>query len=431
MVQNMQVPARESRKFLLFQGLMGPFFRRVGIALRKAGYEVYKINFNGGDQLFWRLPNGLNFTGSSAQWPDFVRKVIRDHGITDVMLFGDCRPLHRVAISICHEMQVRVYVFEEGYIRPDWVTLELDGVNGYSQLPRDPEWYVERAAQLPPLAPHVRVPSSFRRRALEAVAYNAADILTRWYFSHWNDYRPWHPWIEGIGWLRRLKNREAAEDRTRATMAEVRDRALPYMLFPLQLDADAQIRLHSEFKGNEGAIDYVLQSFARHAPPDLYLLVKEHPLDNGVKDWRKLVMRIARKYGVQERVRYLECGDIALLVREARGVVTINSTTGTLALASGVPVITLGQAIYDIPGITYQKNLNDFWCNPPPPDEKIFNAFRRVLIDRCLIEGGFFSEEGLSLLVRGTLNRIQSPARSKDGASFVTSQLERLQAVKR
>ncbi|ATU72168.1 capsule biosynthesis protein [Komagataeibacter rhaeticus] len=431
MVQDMQVPAGGPRRFLLLQGLMGPFFRRVGIALRKTGYEVYKINFNGGDQLFWRLPNGLDFTGSSAQWPDFVRRVIREHGITDVMLFGDCRPLHRVAIGICHEMHVRVYVFEEGYIRPDWVTLELDGVNGHSHLPRDPEWYVHRAALLPPLGPHSYVPSSFRRRALEAVAYNAADILTRWYFRHWNDYRPWHPWIEGIGWLKRLRNRDAAQVRTDAIMAEVREKALPYMLFPLQLDADAQIRLHSEFKGNEGAIDYVLQSFARHAPADLYLLVKEHPLDNGVKDWRRLVMRIARKYGIQDRVRYLECGDIAVLVRAARGVVTINSTTGTLALASGVPIITLGQAIYDIPGITYQGSLNDFWCNPPPPDEEIFNAFRRVLIDRCLIEGGFFSEQGLDLLVRGTLQRIQSPARSDDGSSFVTSHLERLQVVRR
>lgn len=184
-------------------------------------------------------------------------------------------------------------------------------------------------------------------------------------------------------------------------------------------------------RGTRGAIDYVLQSFAHHAPQDLYLLVKEHPLDNGVKNWRKLVMRIARKYGIQDRVRYLECGDIAVLVRDARGVVTINSTTGTLALASNVPTITLGQAIYDISGITYQGSLNDFWRNPTPPDEKIFNAFRRVLIDRCMIEGGFFSEEGLAKLVNGTLERIRSSVRANDGSSFVTSSLERLNVIKR
>lgn len=46
------------RNILLLQGLMGPLFRRVGQALRRDGYGVYKVNFNGGDRLFWRLPNG-------------------------------------------------------------------------------------------------------------------------------------------------------------------------------------------------------------------------------------------------------------------------------------------------------------------------------------------------------------------------------------
>ncbi|GAN99123.1 capsular biosynthesis protein [Komagataeibacter oboediens] len=413
-----------SRRFLLLQGLMGPFFHEIGKAFRKAGYEVYKINFNGGDQLFWRLPHGINFTGSMDEWPGFLTDVITKYGITDVMLFGDCRPLHRKAASVCIERGLRVYVFEEGYIRPDWVTLELDGVNGHSSLPRDPAWYREQAAHLPPLPPHVQVPSSFRRRALEAVAYNAADLLTRWYFKNWHDYRPWHPWTEGVGWLKRLWRRDAARERTEKIMAEVADHNLPYMLFPLQLDADAQIRLHSDFDGIAGAIRFVLESFAKHAPRDLYLLVKEHPLDNGVKDWSALTRKIARKLGVADRVRYLESGDIAQMVRAAKGVVTINSTTGTLALICNVPVITLGQAIYDLPDITDQGTLDHFWGAPTPPDPVTFEDFRRVLIDRCLIEGGFFSPEGLKLLVQGTLRRINRTTPSEDGKVFTISHLQ-------
>ncbi|WP_375138789.1 capsule biosynthesis protein [Komagataeibacter europaeus] len=358
------------------------------------------------------------------EWPGFLVDVITKHGITDVMLFGDCRPLHRKAASVCIERGLRVYVFEEGYIRPDWVTLELDGVNGHSSLPRDPAWYREQAAHLPPLPPHVQVPSSFRRRALEAVAYNAADLLTRWYFKNWHDYRPWHPWTEGIGWLKRLRRRDAAQERTEKILAEVADRNLPYMLFPLQLDADAQIRLHSDFDGIAGAIRFVLESFARHAPKDLYLLVKEHPLDNGVKDWSALVQKVARNLGVADRVRYLESGDIAQMVRAAKGVVTINSTTGTLALICNVPVITLGQAIYDLPDITDQGTLDHFWGAPTPPDPTTFEDFRRVLIDRCLIEGGFFSPEGLKLLVQGTLRRISRTTPAEDGKVFTISHLE-------
>lgn len=179
------------------------------------------------------------------------------------------------------------------------------------------------------------------------------------------------------------------------------------MLFPLQLDADAQVRLHSPFRNMEEAIREVIGSFAAHAPADLWLLVKEHPLDNGMRDWRALVTDLAARAGVGDRVRYLETGDIALLVRPAKGVVTINSTTGTLALASNVPVITLGEAVYDIRGVTHQGSLAEFWNNPEQPNAATFAAFCRVLIDRCLIAGGFFSEKALSTVVAGAVERIE------------------------
>ena len=54
-----------------------------------------------------------------------------------------------------------------------------------------------------------------------------------------------------------------------------------YFLFPLQLSGDYQIRSHSPFLSMTMALEYVLTSFARHAPPDAILLVKEHPLDVG------------------------------------------------------------------------------------------------------------------------------------------------------
>ncbi|MBE7620699.1 capsular biosynthesis protein [Gluconacetobacter entanii] len=394
------------RRFLFLQGLMGPFFRELGKAFRRAGYGVYKINFNGGDYLFWGLPNGIDFTGDMEEWPAFFNNVIKKYRITDVLLFGDCRPLHRIAIAACSQMHIPVHVFEEGYIRPDWVTLELGGVNGHSALPRDPEWFRKEAAMLSPMPPHYPVPSSFRRRALEAVAYNSADLLSRWHYRHWCDYRPWHPLKEGVGWVKRLRRRKVATEEATQIMQGIETRHIPYMLFPLQLDADAQVRLHSPFAGMEPALRKVIGSFAANAPQDLVLVIKEHPLDNGVRDWRALVAQIAREEKVQGRVLFLEAGDIALIVRAARGVITINSTTGTLALSSGVPVITLGEAVYDIPDITDQNGLDNFWTHPTPPDKATFDAFYRVLVDRCLIAGGFFSPEGLSSLVDGVVRRV-------------------------
>ena len=396
------------RNILLLQGLMGPLFRRIGQALRKNGYGVYKVNFNGGDRLFWRLPNGIDYTGPLTEWPDGLRRIIEQHGITDVMLFGDGRPMHMMATSVCRDLHVPVHVFEEGYIRPDWVTLELGGVNGHSSLPRDPAWYRAEAVKLDPAPEHHPVPSSFRRRAFEGIAYNAADILSRWHFKHWENHRPWHPLVEGVGWIRRLLRGKAAAQRSAELLAELEASQAPYVLFPLQLDSDAQIRLHSSFAGIADALRMVIASFAAHAPPELRLIVKEHPLDNGVRDWRRETASLAALHGVADRIDYLETGDIVPVAQRAKGVVTINSTSGTLALAFGVPVIALGQAVYDIHGITFQGRLDDFWSEQGEPDGVTFQAFRRVLIDRCLIAGGFFSEEALAKVAEGAIARLEA-----------------------
>jgi capsular polysaccharide export protein len=112
-------------------------------------------------------------------------------------------------------------------------------------------------------------------------------------------------------------------------------------------------------------------------------------------------------FGVEDRVDYLAWGDIEAVTCGSQGVVTINSTSGTFALAAGGPVVVLGHAVYDIPDMTHQGGLDSFWSTPTPPDAETFAAFRRVLVDRCLIPGGFFSEEALEKVVRHAIARLE------------------------
>lgn len=395
------------RRVMLLQGLMGPFFRQLGKGLRKAGHEVFKVNFNGGDRAFWRLPNGIDYRGTLAEWPDAFDRLLTDHRITDVMLFGDCRDHHIRALDVCRQRNVTVWVFEEGYIRPDWVTMEIGGVNGHSQLSRDPQWYRDRAAELPPVPNHQKVPSSFRRRATEGLQYNAADVLTRWRYPQWRTHRPWHPLVEGMGWARKLSRREERREQGAELLARLEADNANYFLFPLQLDSDAQIRLHSPFAGMIEAIKLVLQSFADHAPEGTRLVVKEHPLDNGVRDWQLETSDLAERMGIADRVDYLAWGDIEAIAERAQGMVTVNSTSGTLALARGVPVVVLGKAVYDLPDLTFQGGLDRFWTESAPPDAATFAAFQRVLIDTCLIPGGFFSDAAIAKVVAHAIARFE------------------------
>ena len=137
------------------------------------------------------------------------------------------------------------------------------------------------------------------------------------------------------------------------------------------------------------AIQHVLNSFARHAAAYARLAVKLHPLDNGVIDWRAITGHIAAELGLADRLVVIDGGNLDKLLARCRAVVTVNSTVGCQALARGVPVMALGEAIYDIPGLTNRGELDAFWNAPEPPDPELFDAFRRVLVARSLIPGSF------------------------------------------
>ena len=84
------------RHFLFLQGLPGPFFRRLAAALRARGHRASRVHFNGGDWWDWRgAPGATSFRGHSDGFAAWLDDHIARNDITDVILFGDNRPLHR------------------------------------------------------------------------------------------------------------------------------------------------------------------------------------------------------------------------------------------------------------------------------------------------------------------------------------------------
>jgi capsular polysaccharide export protein len=401
------------RSFLFLQGMATQFFGRLGRTLAERGHNVHRINFNGGDSLFWPLCGAVDYRQGLAEWPKFLEERLVGWSVTDIILFGDCRPLHRAAVRVAMLRGVQVHVFDEGYLRPHWVTMEHGGVNGYSSMPRDPDWFCAAAQNLPVWRPAKPVDSSFFRRASEDVLYNVATVLLSWRFPGYETHRPWHPFVEYAGWLRRFARRPAMDRRLARGLAELAASERPYYFLPLQLDCDSQIRRHSPFGRIAPALSHIIDSFANHAPANSMLVIKEHPLDNGLTDWRALVAQIAESTGVGDRILYLEGGDLEPLLKRSAGVVTVNSTVGFLALAFGRPVVALGDAIYDMPRLTFQQGLNRFWKELTAPDPVVFDAFRRVAVARTQLNGGFFSRGGLELAVAGAVARLEDALRDR------------------
>jgi capsular polysaccharide export protein len=410
---------------LFLQGLATRFFEALGRALAARGHAVRRVNFNGGDRAFWRLPGAVDFRDRAEEWPSFLEGLLVSAGVSDIILFGDCRPLHRAAIAVARRQELPVWVVEEGYLRPDWITFEQGGVNGYSALPRDPRWYRDKARRLPPWRDPPALGNSFRRRAAEDVHYWLAAALAARRFPHYATHRPYFQLVEYAGWLRRLAVQRRAERRAEAAIAGLAACSDPIFLFPLQLDCDYQLRVHSPFRSVRAAIETVLTSFANHAAPASRLIVKLHPLDSGIYDWAAIIRHAAVALAMSDRLTILEGGAIDAALASSRGIVTVNSTVGIQALAQGRSVIALGSAIYDLPGLTFQGDLDEFWTAGVPPDPSLLDAFRRVLTDRALIPGSFFSKRGIGVAVDAAVDRLEAAAslpRDRDGAHSLAAE---------
>lgn len=210
--------------------------------------------------------------------------------------------------------------------------------------------------------------------------------------------------MEALGWGWKYLESKARRKSADEVVGALKDR--PAFLLPLQLSGDYQIRNHSPFPDMPSAAAFVLESFAAHAPYDASLLIKAHPLDSSFFNWNRFIQRRARRLGIADRVHFLDGGDLDELAAKAEGMVVVNSTSATLALAAGTPVCTLGDAIYNIPGLTFDGHLDDFWTDPEPPLPGLYGAFRRVIVDRCLVRGGLASQSAVNTLVQSMTDKL-------------------------
>lgn len=396
-----------SRSFLFLQTLATPFFSRLGEALIGQGHRVAKVAFCGGDLAFWHATPSLAYAGTEAEWPTALSRLIAAKQVTDLVLFGDRRPLHQAALPVAAAAGLRIHVFEEALLRPGFIGLQRAGPEGVLPLPRDPQEIRALAAPLPPVA-FRDTPASFPLRAAWDVSYSFWSAWMARRFPHHRTHRLWSPWHEYGGWALRLLRhpfrRRASLALTRALRA-----GPPYWLLPLQLEGDYQLRARSPYGGMRAAIAEILASFARHAPAGDRLAVKGHPLDNGLIDWGRLLAEQAARLGIADRVFYLPEAVYGRLLEAARGVVTVNSTAGLQAIGAGKPVKALGEAAYDIPGLTFQGGLDDFWRQAAPPDLSLFDAFLRVLAERALVRGGYFHPRAIAEAVGNALPRLLAP----------------------
>ena len=395
----------------MLQGPHGPFFRQLARQLRQTGAEVWRAGFNRGDEFFWGGEGYLPFTAGLEDWPRHCAAILDDRRITDLILYGDARPVHATAIVLARERGITVHVFEEGYLRPYWVTYERGGSNGHSRLmsmtldgmraalarsgmeqpPAPARWGDMREHIFYGALYHFFVMTMNRRyRAFGphrgiTVSQEFRLHLRRLLLMPWHRLQRWHAtWLIRVG-------------------------GFPYHLVLLQLDHDASFRAHSDFASTTDFIDACLTAFAEGAPRHHHIIFKAHPLEDERSAVAATIRDGAQRLALEKRVHFVRGGKLARLLDSARSAVTVNSTAGQQVLWRGLPLKALGRAVYGLPEFVSDQPLADFFASPSRPDSRGYRDYRLYLLETSQVPGGFYASRGRRTILRHVVDMILSP----------------------
>ncbi|MDO5605699.1 MAG: capsule biosynthesis protein CapA [Paracoccus sp. (in: a-proteobacteria)] len=404
--------APEGRVFLLLQGPHGPFFDRLGRLLTDAGAEVWRVAFNAGDAFFWSDHLHLiRHAEGPAEWPAHLDAIITARRVTDIVLYGDVRPVHAAARAAAHARGLTLHVFEEGYLRPFWITYERGGSNGHSRL-MEITLTQMRAALRGRTGEMTRPPAHWgdmRQHKFYGALYHFMVLVANRRFPGYRTHRDVSVGREFRLNLRRLILSPVNMLRRSAAARRIRGNGHPFTLVLLQLEHDASFRAHSGYGTLSEFTDEVLEAFAAQAPRHHHIVFKDHPLEDGRSALSRDIRAKAAQLGISPRVHHMPGGKLAPLLGHARSVVTVNSTSAQQALWRGLPVRALGRAVYDKPGLVAGQGLGEFFIRPMRPDSGSYRVYRDYLLETSQIPGGFYAAQSRAPALRLVVDMMLAP----------------------
>jgi len=414
----------QSRTFLFLQGPHGPFFGRLAKMLRAAGAQVWRVGFNAGDAAFWRDKSSyIPFQSPIDDWPSTFATLIAEKKITDIVLYGDTRRIHADAVAEARRLGLMIHVFEEGYLRPYWVTYERGGSNGNSALmdltiPAMQKTLANAELDIPEAPAHW---GDMRQHVFYGALYHWHLLLRNGPYRNFEPHRSLSVAQEFRLYLRRLLLMPAIwADRVIAT-ARIKYGGFPYHLALLQLEHDSSFQSHSPFGTMTDFLERVIEGFANGAPKHHHFVFKAHPLEDGRVNLRREIKRLSIEYNVEDRIHYVRGGKLAQLLDHARSAVTVNSTAAQQVLWRGLPLKVFGDAVYAKPEFVSTQPLAEFFARPGRPDSRAYRDYRHFLLETSQIAGGFYSAGGRRQLLRQVVDMMLAPEDPYDALRLGTA----------
>ena len=439
---SVSAPSLEGRSFLIVTAPFGPFGRVLAAELEGRGAEVRRMIFNIGDLVYWRRSGGLTFDGDVRDWPAHLADLVATHGLTDLIVFGEGGPYNQAVLTQGQALKalavtagigtlsslsaqaasdrvasvsgaasgghpdprLRIWVLENGYFRPDWITVEQDGVNARSGLARHRSAYDPPIPEIVPARP---VGRALPHHVANISLYHFLQFLVRPFaFRRYAQPYTTPAWLQCASHIRRYFGLMLHPSHE-ADAQVIRARG-PFFIACLQREGDAQLLRYSHYADNTAFLAEVLTSFAKHAPKNARLVVKNHPLDPGLVDLRRMTRVLAIERGIADRVDFIDGGNLAQLCRASNGMVVNNSSAALSALGFKTPVKVLGEAFFDFDGLTDQQPVDAFWTNPRTPNPDLFTRFRAHVIDQTQVNGNYHEPKALIPTAKAIAQRFQT-----------------------
>jgi capsular polysaccharide export protein len=387
-------PHSAKRKVLIIQGDWESGMSHLALDLKDAGHKVAKVFFCAPDFIYsFRGIRTHLFRRPLEEFEHWLREIVRKHNYDTFFLYNHYRPYNQIAWDLAHELGLGCKVFELGLIRPDCVMVFDKEEFPLQHVPR--LWnqilkgdYVPQPLPRPAELCQVNTTA----KLLQFCTNFLISRITWPLFPHFVDQRQmnlWHHLKHSLVHMVRFVERDRDGELDAWFAGDLSDQ---YYAVPLQVHSDTQITRCSTFDSIEQFIRTVAISFANHAPAGTKLVFKVHPMDRGYKDYADLITGLNEFIG-GHRLLYVDRVHLPTLLEHSRGVVNINSSVGISGLVHLAPVLALGEAVYDLPELTFQGSLDEFWTqaeNPPPHRVKQFidlllenNQGRGTLSQRC------------------------------------------------
>jgi len=254
------------------------------------------VGFNAGDRAFWFQPSTyIPYRGTLQDWPDAFERLVAEKGVTDIVLYGDTRPVHAEAVAKANALGLRVHVFEEGYLRPFWVTYERGGSNGNSRLmetsvPQMQEALARSDMEAPMPPSHW---GDMRQHVFYGALYHWFVMFRNGDYRNFRTHRDISVFKEFQLYAKRLLLMPLQGIERRIATTRIRFGGFPYHLVLLQLEHDSSFQMHSPFDTMTDFLEIVVRDFAKGAPKHHHLVFKAHPLEDGRVPVRRSIKALA------------------------------------------------------------------------------------------------------------------------------------------